>query len=553
MRWIRRALTAAALVTAIALITTAIPSRAEALTVNTLSDLADANSADGVCDTDATAAGEQCSLRAAIETAEQLPGADTISFSVSGVIALESSLPPINSDLIISGPGAGLLTVRPALNAETPFGLLTQTTGTLILQGLHLVGGSAAQGGAVNSMGHLILSNVEVDGGTASGNGGAIYNALGLMITNSRVTGGASGGGGGAVYAQGTLSIVNTTIAGSVAQAGGGLYAGALTLVDSTVSGNTAAQGAGVYIGGESLIANSTIAGNNASGSGSGVFIAESTGTIQITLRNATIARNQGINSAGLVTTSRAALITAYNSLFAENEGGNCLVPAIVSGGHNLSSDSTCTGLTAAGDQNGINPLLGPLADNGGSTQTMALLPGSPAIDTADFALLAADLLDRDGDGSTNEFIPYDQRGSVGGTTYFRVSGPAPDIGAFEVQVTPETTPTNTPPPTATPTARIIIIVVTATPTRTATATATVTGTVTTTVTPTVTATLTGTQPTATDTKAPTYTYTPTPTVTNTDLPTATNTDVPTATNTDLPTATNTDAPTPTDTTIPPG
>jgi hypothetical protein len=136
----------------------------------------------------------------------------------------------------------------------------------------------------------------------------------------------------------------------------------------------------------------------------------------------------------------------------------------VSSQGDNISSDLNC-GLAGPGDQNNLNPLLGPLANNGGFTQTHALLPGSPAIDAV----------------THNPCPPpnTDQRG------FLRPAGPACDIGAFEagaISPTPTPTATLTPTRTATPT-------ITTTPTVTSTPTRTLTATPTRTTTPTATAT----------------------------------------------------------------
>lgn len=99
--------------------------------------------------------------------------------------------------------------------------------------------------------------------------------------------------------------------------------------------------------------------------------------------------------------------------------GPNCAVApksAIQSQGHNLDSLNDC-GFTAAGDIVGADPLLAPLADNGGATQTMALAPTSPAIDAAAGAACP----------------PTDQRGVL------RPAGSGCDIGAFEL-ATPSAT-----------------------------------------------------------------------------------------------------------------
>jgi hypothetical protein len=90
----------------------------------------------------------------------------------------------------------------------------------------------------------------------------------------------------------------------------------------------------------------------------------------------------------------------------------NCAGSMIASGGYNLEDANTC-GFTQPSDITNTNPLLGPLANNGGPTQTMALMPGSPAIDH--------------GGTAANGCPPTDQRGVT------RPQGPVCDIGAFEV------------------------------------------------------------------------------------------------------------------------
>jgi hypothetical protein len=109
--------------------------------------------------------------------------------------------------------------------------------------------------------------------------------------------------------------------------------------------------------------------------------------------------------------------ITLRNTLLANAPSGtNCSVAGgtVSSGNSNLSNDNTCTAfLTAAGDLNNTDPLLGPLQINPpGSTATHALLSGSSAID-----------------GVLNPCPPpsTDQRGIS------RPQGPKCDVGAFEV------------------------------------------------------------------------------------------------------------------------
>ncbi len=218
-------------------------------------------------------------------------------------------------------------------------------------------------------------------------------------------------------------------------------------------------------------------------------------------------------------------------------QGGDCVGTPPTSLGYNIDSDNTCN-LTAIGDQPGADPLLGALALNApGTTETMALLTNSPAIDKIPNGA--------NGCGTT---VTTDQRGVS------RPQNALCDIGAYEVELpnmptstatdtatatptdtatptptdTPRNTPTNTPADTAT-----------ATPTDTATATSTPTNTATDT--PTNTAT-----PTPTDTATNTPTNTPTDTATKTATNTATTTPTKTATNTPTKTPTRTPTKTPT-------
>jgi hypothetical protein len=124
-------------------------------------------------------------------------------------------------------------------------------------------------------------------------------------------------------------------------------------------------------------IVNSTIAQNIAVGNGGGIY-----GFAYI--NNATISGNSALSGAGgigggIYAFSETILV---NSIVANNpQGGNCAATTSISNGFNLSSDGTCP-FGGMGDLSNTDPMLGPLGNNGGPTQTMALLPGSPAIDS---------------------------------------------------------------------------------------------------------------------------------------------------------------------------
>ena len=155
--------------------------------------------------------------------------------------------------------------------------------------------------------------------------------------------------------------------------------AGTLTVNNSTFSDNGisgafgAGFGAGLFNYSTATINNSTFSGNRASGWGGGIG---NEGVL--TINNSTISSNtERYGGVGNYTGT----VILQNSIVANNSGGNCYARApVASNGYNLSSDKTCN-FTNTGDVNNTDPQLGGLQYNSGPTQTMALPPGSPAID----------------------------------------------------------------------------------------------------------------------------------------------------------------------------
>ncbi|HEY4423043.1 MAG TPA: tandem-95 repeat protein [Pyrinomonadaceae bacterium] len=235
-----------------------------------------------------------------------------------------------------------------------------------------------------------------------------------------------------------TVGIVRLTISGShpVSVDGGAiLNDGALTIVSSTLSGNISdIDGGAISTTASSTsltLINTTISGNSAAGSGGGVRVLGGT----MTSINSTITNNvadSDSNNAGDGGGIRA------------QAGATVLKNTIVSGNLNENNpladtaDDTTGTIDPSSSNNliGGNALLGPLANNGGVTQTHALLAGSPAIEAGSNANLPADTFDLDGDLNTAETLPVDQRG----TNFPRVADSADpdtiqtvDIGAFEL------------------------------------------------------------------------------------------------------------------------
>lgn len=264
--------------------------------------------------------------------------------------------------------------------------------------------------------------------------GGGIMNQGRLTVRDCIVTRNLAGGGAG-IANNGELAVINSTVSHNTAQdigppgtkcgSGAGILSriGTLTVINSTIHANEAGTGSrgtggGVRIGCKctAVLANTTISGNRSVRYGGGIAVL---GTLQ--LLNCTVTENSSkAEGAGIYVGHR---LDFQNTVIASNRGsgGECAVaePGATSGAgavglnrNNLVGDGSC-----APDYTG-DPMLGPLADNGGSTWTHALLPGSPAIDAIPAGGCA---------------LAIDQRGMV--RPVGRTSPDSPcDIGAFEVQ-----------------------------------------------------------------------------------------------------------------------
>jgi hypothetical protein len=241
----------------------------------------------------------------------------------------------------------------------------------------------------INNLGTLTLNLGKVTGTMGAG----IFNGDTLTVTRSTLS-----GNQGAITNSGTLTVQGSTLSGNTGASFGGAIdnsVGSATVVNTTITGNSATQGGG-GIRNAALttltLTNSTIASNTAGASGGGGLLLVASGTAS--LQNPILAGNSTTGS-----------------------GANCngLVNSL---GHNLSSDSSCLGLVAAGDINSANPLLGPLQNNSGPTQTLALLAGSPAIDAG--ANAGCPATDQRG-------VPRPLDAKTGGVSVC-------DMGAFEVE-----------------------------------------------------------------------------------------------------------------------
>jgi len=269
---------------------------------------------------------------------------------------------------------------------------INSSSAHVLLSNLTIQKGAApTRGGGVYNPGTLTVRNSIFSKNTGS-SGGAIYNSGTATIAKTVLVNNGTGGVHtaicGAITNDGTMTIVNSTLTGNSDAPTNYTYGGAicntgtLTINDSTLTNNqsdgvdTGAGGA-IYNSGKVAINNSTFSGNSASQVYGGGAIYNEGGAIKIS--NSTLSGNTSSGPGGGINNSSGA-VTLQNSIVANSpSGGNCY-GTMASSGYNLSSDNTCN-FKGAGDLNNANPNLGALKNNGGPTQTMSLLTGSPAID----------------------------------------------------------------------------------------------------------------------------------------------------------------------------
>ncbi len=291
-------------------------------------------------------------------------------------------------------PGSGAQTIQlqdelPAVS--TPISITGPTTGGVTISGSGQDADNEFGIISVNEGASLGLSNLTLSNGfRAYGSGGAIDNSGYLVLSGCTFSGNGTGNGaGGALNNVASLTATNCTFAGNSAGDGGAL------------------ENYGSYDNpGTSTLINCTFSGNSADESGGAIDIGR--GAVRLT--NTIVSGNTAPTGANI---NEANYSSFHGTLY--DDGANLI------------------------DVDAATLKLGPLQDNGGPTQTMALLAGSPALDAGNSSLTT------DQRGAAR---PYDDPNIPNAT-----DGNGSDIGAFELQpVTPEPTPTPTPTPTDTPT-----------------------------------------------------------------------------------------------------
>ena len=410
--------------------------------------------------------GQPDTLRLAVLAAN--PG-DTINLSglaCSKITLTNGAINVLLDDLKIQGPGAFALTID---GNQTDRVFKHSGAGTLTLTDLTIANGTyaadKAYGGCIYSKGSVTLTRATVTGCKALGQTAAVAGGAlafkDMSVDSSTVTDNLADAAigqlqtaalGGGLLAQGPNGLTlrhsilsgNTVHAASGLAEGGGAVAEVMTVKYSTVSGNKALAAGDVnnYSGAGGLgalysltMGGSTIDHNEADVAG-GILIGGSSGfatilqstissnkgklavggidsTCPLSLANSTVAFNTGgaLGGGGMVVGSNSNA-TLQSSILADNSPSDFDGSLAVSGSNNLVKVLGPNSAAMPGDNIKLDPLLQPLAFNGGATRTHALGAGSPALEG----------------GSNIVNLPADQRGAE----YARVAGSFPDIGAIE-------------------------------------------------------------------------------------------------------------------------
>jgi hypothetical protein len=343
---------------------------------------------------------EACSLRSAINVANDLGAGDitvdTSQFAGSApwTSVLINGPLELDSNLTLAGPGqigpgeSGSGQNQLSLSGNNLSSVFQVDAGAIasITSLSATQGNSSGNGGGISNAGSLTLTNVAISNSVATENGGGIYSSGTLTVDSSTLSGNTSSANGGGVSATGTTVIYDSTISGNTASGdGGGIdNSGALSMPQSTLYGNTAGDGAGIEneTTGTLVMAQSTVSGNVASGGSGGTVSNQNTAQSAVTILNSIVAGNIAPN-------------------------GDC-----VNCGTQVSFNLF--------DVAAATLLLGPLTNNGGPTETLLPLAGSPAIGGGSVAL------------ATNSGLPQSLANDQRGNAYIRIVNNSVDLGAIQ-------------------------------------------------------------------------------------------------------------------------
>ncbi len=333
---------------------------------------------------------EACSLRSAVNQSNNLGAGDItvdttqLTGSAPWTTTLTNGVLELSSNITITGPGSDRFSVS-GNNSSSVFQVDSSSVATI--SSLTVTNGNSnTNGGGISNAGGLTISDIVVSNNTAAQNGGGIYNTSGVAINFSTVSGNTAGGNGGGIETSNNFTLYDSTVSGNTATGnGGGLdNAGSLYVTQDTIAANTASDGAGIEneTAATTTISQSTVSGNTSA--------SQNGGTVS----------NQNSTSGS---------VTIINSIVAGNTapGGDCI---------------------SCGTQNSANIFnssaaalkLAPLANNGGSIQTMMPAAGSPAIAAGNVSVAV--------DPQFSNPLTSDQRG----VDYVRVINGSVDLGSVQ-------------------------------------------------------------------------------------------------------------------------
>ncbi len=324
-------------------------------------------------------------------------------------------------------------------------GIFNSSTGTLMVSTSTFSDNSASgekagQGGGIDNAGKLSVTqstfshNSAISSSNGLGLGGGIYNfSTGtLMVSTSTFSGNSASGkqevAGGGIDNEGKLTVTDSAFLGnSASSSGGNGYGGGInnsstgtlmvstsTFSDNSASGEKAGQGGGIDNAGKLSVISSTFSGNSADSFGGGILSLSTKGSSAI-VRFCTIYGNTSSTGGGIwVDPTGSSHMTISSNIIAANSAtaGPDISGAVISGGYNrIENTAGATGLNISTDrQMALADLKidSSLSNNGGPTQTLALLQGSPAIDAVPQQACSIIVTDPSGQNVT---ITTDQRG----------------------------------------------------------------------------------------------------------------------------------------------
>jgi hypothetical protein len=303
-------------------------------------------------------------------------------------------------------------------------------TGSIFRRNLAATGGGVYDESGTVSVADSLFSDNAAHG---SGNGGGISVTSGILhVSNSIFSNNSAASGGGISFSlTGLLEIRDSTFTNNSADMGGGVstHASMAAVVNSTFSGNTAIDGGGIYNAYSLNVFNSTFFDNFAVSHGGGIH---NDLNLTLSVTNSTFSNNSAVLGGGI---SNLGYLRYANTILANSTSGDdCYSPSAAGARVDLNLHNIVESNAALSNQCGTpliaaDPKLAPLNANGGSTQTLALRPGSPALGAGHQGTCAEDPL-----------YNVDQRGMT------RPQGdPSCDIGAYESSLLTDLTPPEPP------------------------------------------------------------------------------------------------------------